>query len=85
MTRGFGSVLLRDLGLDPAGELTPVYGREGHTGRRERETIGFATVRAGDIVGDHTVVMAGPFERLELTHRAHTRDVFALGALRLKI
>jgi 4-hydroxy-tetrahydrodipicolinate reductase len=59
-----------------------VYGREGITGARPRETIGFATVRAGDIVGDHTVLFAGAGERIEITHRADSRMNFAQGALR---
>jgi 4-hydroxy-tetrahydrodipicolinate reductase len=59
-----------------------VYGREGITGARDRATIGFATVRAGDIVGDHTVLFAGAGERIEITHRAHSRMNFAQGALR---
>ena len=59
-----------------------VYGREGQTGARARDTIGFATVRAGDIIGDHTVLFAGEGERLEITHRATSRENFAQGALR---
>ncbi|MDZ7668963.1 MAG: 4-hydroxy-tetrahydrodipicolinate reductase [Gammaproteobacteria bacterium] len=59
-----------------------VFGREGTTGPRRRETIGFATVRAGDIVGEHTVIYAGNGERLEITHRAESRMNFAHGALR---
>ncbi|WP_341504179.1 4-hydroxy-tetrahydrodipicolinate reductase [Gallaecimonas sp. GXIMD4217] len=59
-----------------------VYGREGITGERDRETIGFATVRGGDIIGEHTVLYAGDGERLELSHRAHHRDTFATGAVR---
>ena len=59
-----------------------VYGREGHTGVRERKTIGFATIRGGDIVGDHTVLFAGAGERIEITHRASSRMTFASGALR---
>ncbi len=59
-----------------------VYGREGITGERERQTIGFATVRGGDIIGEHTVLYAGDGERLELTHKAHHRDTFATGAVR---
>ena len=52
-------------------------------GRRQpTETIPVHAIRAGDVVGDHTVIFAGPSERLELTHRAQSRDVFALGALR---
>ncbi|MDQ3204027.1 MAG: 4-hydroxy-tetrahydrodipicolinate reductase, partial [Pseudomonadota bacterium] len=59
-----------------------VYGREGHTGARERETIGFATVRGGDVVGDHTVLFACEGERLEITHKASSRMTFAKGAVR---
>ncbi len=59
-----------------------VYGRQGHTGARERSTIGFETVRAGDIVGEHTVMFAGTGERVEITHRASSRLNFAHGALR---
>ncbi len=62
-----------------------VYGREGITGERERQTIGFATVRGGDIVGDHTVLFAGEGERLEVTHRASSRMTFAKGAVRAAI
>jgi 4-hydroxy-tetrahydrodipicolinate reductase len=59
-----------------------VYGREGVTGERDSKTIGFATVRGGDVVGDHTVLFAGTGERVELTHKASSRATFALGALR---
>lgn len=59
-----------------------VYAREGVTGEREGGTIGFATMRGGDVVGDHTVVLAGVGERVELTHKASSRATFALGALR---
>lgn len=59
-----------------------VYGREGITGERDRQTIGFATVRAGDIIGEHTVLFAGDGERIELTHKAHNRETFATGAVR---
>jgi len=59
-----------------------VYGREGVTGERQRSTIGFATVRGGDIVGDHTVLFAGDGERVEITHKASSRMTFAKGALR---
>lgn len=59
-----------------------VYGREGVTGERDPSTIGFATVRGGDVVGDHTVLFAGIGERVELTHKASSRATFALGALR---
>lgn len=59
-----------------------VFGREGRTGERARTTIGFATVRGGDIVGEHTVLFAGSGERVEITHRASSRATFASGALR---
>lgn len=59
-----------------------VYTRHGHTGEREQGTIGFATVRGGEIVGEHTVVLAGEAERIEITHRAQSRSVFAQGAMR---
>jgi 4-hydroxy-tetrahydrodipicolinate reductase len=59
-----------------------VYGRHGQTGERHPGTIGFATVRGGDIVGDHTALFAGRGERIEITHRASSRMTFAQGALR---
>jgi len=59
-----------------------VYGREGVTGERDRKTIGFETIRAGDIVGDHTVMFAGDGERVEITHKASSRMTFANGAIR---
>jgi len=59
-----------------------VYAREGVTGERETGTIGFATMRGGDVVGDHSVVFAGVGERVELTHKASSRATFAQGALR---
>jgi 4-hydroxy-tetrahydrodipicolinate reductase len=59
-----------------------VYGREGQTGARDRDTIGFATVRAGDIVGDHTVTFAAEGERVEITHKASSRMSFGRGAVR---
>ena len=62
-----------------------VYGREGHTGPRERPTIGFATVRGGDIVGDHTVLFADVGERVEITHKASSRATFAKGAVRAAV
>ncbi|HEX9021097.1 MAG TPA: 4-hydroxy-tetrahydrodipicolinate reductase, partial [Nitrospirota bacterium] len=58
------------------------YHREGITGARTKEEIGMQTVRGGDIVGEHTVYFIGMGERVELTHRAHTRDMFARGAVR---
>ncbi len=62
-----------------------VYGREGITGERDRKTIGFATIRGGDIVGDHTVIFAGQGERLEITHKASSRMTFASGAVRAAV
>jgi 4-hydroxy-tetrahydrodipicolinate reductase len=59
-----------------------VYGREGHTGPRERSTIGFSTVRAGDVVGEHSVWLAGEGERIEIAHKASSRMTFANGAAR---
>lgn len=77
---GMGEVVARTLGRDL--EKCAVYGREGVTGERDPSTIGFATVRGGDIVGDHTVLYAGIGERIEITHKASSRATFALGALR---
>ncbi len=77
---GMGEVLARTLGRDLA--ECAVYGRDGVTGERDPSTIGFATVRGGDIVGDHTVLFAGIGERIEITHKASSRATFALGALR---
>jgi 4-hydroxy-tetrahydrodipicolinate reductase len=59
-----------------------VYGRQGITGERPKDEIGIMTVRAGDIVGEHTVIFGGIGERLEIIHRAHNRDNFARGAVR---
>ena len=59
-----------------------VYAREGHTGERKAGSIGFATVRGGDIVGDHTVLFAGTGERIEITHRASSRMTYATGSMR---
>ncbi len=75
-----GEVVAAALGRDL--KSCAVYGREGVTGERDPSTIGFATVRGGDIVGDHTVMFAGVGERLEITHKAGSRMTFALGALR---
>ncbi|MCY3955024.1 MAG: 4-hydroxy-tetrahydrodipicolinate reductase [Nitrospira sp.] len=68
----------KDWDLQEAG----VYSRHGLVGERTKHEIGIQSVRAGDIVGDHTVLYAGPGERIEITHRAHNRDPFAHGALR---
>jgi 4-hydroxy-tetrahydrodipicolinate reductase len=59
-----------------------IHGRTGHVGERPHNEIGIHALRAGDIVGDHTVYFCGPGERVEITHRAHSRDTFARGALR---
>lgn len=75
-----GEVVANALGRDL--QKVAVYGREGQTGARERETIGFATVRAGDVVGDHTALFAADGERVEITHKASSRMTFAKGAVR---
>ena len=75
-----GEILAHALGRDLSADA--VYGREGITGERDTRTIGFHSLRAGDIVGEHTVTFAAPGERLEITHRAHSRMNFAMGALR---
>ncbi len=77
---GFGRAAAAGRGVDLAD--VQVLSREGHTGARDKGAIGFATLRGGEVVGDHTVVFAGPGERIELTHRAATRQNFAEGALR---
>ncbi|GHU43595.1 4-hydroxy-tetrahydrodipicolinate reductase [Betaproteobacteria bacterium] len=59
-----------------------IYGREGHTGERQKETIGFSTIRGGDIVGDHTVMFCGIGERVEISHKSGSRMPYALGSLR---
>ena len=68
------------LGLDPRSSF--VYERHGETGARKPGTIGLQTLRGGDVVGDHTVHFLADGERLELTHRATSRDNFARGAIR---
>jgi 4-hydroxy-tetrahydrodipicolinate reductase len=75
-----GEVVARALGRELPS--CAVYGREGVTGERRPSAIGFATVRGGDIVGDHTVLFAGTGERVEITHKATSRATFAMGALR---
>jgi 4-hydroxy-tetrahydrodipicolinate reductase len=77
---GLGQAVARATNRDLAS--CAVYGREGVTGERDPKTIGFATVRGGDIVGDHTLLFAGVGERVELTHKASSRATFAQGALR---
>jgi 4-hydroxy-tetrahydrodipicolinate reductase len=75
-----GEVIASALGRDL--KDCAVYGREGLTGERDPSTIGFATVRGGDIVGDHTVLFAGTGERIEITHRSSSRATYAQGSLR---
>ena len=75
-----GQVIADTLGRDL--NECAIYGREGITGERAADTIGFATIRAGDIVGEHTAFFADLGERLEITHRASSRMTFALGAMR---
>jgi 4-hydroxy-tetrahydrodipicolinate reductase len=75
-----GEVVADALGRDL--KQVAVYGREGLMGERDPKTIGFATIRAGDIVGDHTVMFAGIGERIEISHRASSRMTFAMGAMR---
>ncbi|MDO5639654.1 MAG: 4-hydroxy-tetrahydrodipicolinate reductase [Neisseria sp.] len=78
-----GEVIADALGRDL--KQCAVYGREGHTGARDPSTIGFATVRAGDIVGDHTALFATDGERVEITHKASSRMTFAAGAVRAAV
>ncbi|HEV7815382.1 MAG TPA: 4-hydroxy-tetrahydrodipicolinate reductase [Janthinobacterium sp.] len=75
-----GEVVAGALGRDL--KECAVYGREGVTGERDPSTIGFATIRGGDIVGDHTVLFAGIGERIEISHKSSSRVTYAHGALR---
>lgn len=75
-----GEVVANALGRDL--QQVAVYGREGQNGPRARETIGFATMRGGDVVGDHTVAFLSDGERIEITHKASSRMAFARGAVR---
>jgi 4-hydroxy-tetrahydrodipicolinate reductase len=75
-----GASIAKTLGRDLA--EVAVFGREGMTGERTQQTIGFATVRGGDIIGDHTALFADLGERLEISHKASSRNTFAQGALR---
>jgi 4-hydroxy-tetrahydrodipicolinate reductase len=75
-----GEVVAKTLGRDLA--TCAIYGREGNTGERDKKTIGFSTIRAGDIVGEHTAMFADDGERLEITHKATSRMTFANGAVR---
>jgi 4-hydroxy-tetrahydrodipicolinate reductase len=75
-----GEVLARATGRDLAD--CAVYARQGHTGERDPRAIGFATIRGGDIIGDHTALFAGIGERIEITHKGSSRASYAQGALR---
>ncbi len=75
-----GQAAAQGRGIELAGQS--IRGRDGHTGPRPEGAIGFVALRGGSVVGDHTVVLAGDGERIELTHRAESRDIFARGALR---
>jgi 4-hydroxy-tetrahydrodipicolinate reductase len=75
-----GEVVAQALGRNL--QEVSVYGREGVTGERKPETIGFATIRGGDVVGDHTVLFAGLGERIEITHKSSSRVTYAHGSLR---
>ncbi|WP_431260244.1 4-hydroxy-tetrahydrodipicolinate reductase [Roseateles chitinivorans] len=75
-----GEVVAEALGRDL--KTCAVYGREGVTGERDPSTIGFATVRGGDVIGDHTVMYLGVGERIEISHKASSRATFAQGSLR---
>lgn len=75
-----GEVVAAALGRDL--KTCAAYGREGVTGERDASTIGFATIRGGDVVGDHTVLFAGIGERIEITHKSSSRATYAQGSLR---
>jgi len=75
-----GEVIAQALGRDL--KDCAVYAREGVTGERDPSSIGFATIRGGDIVGDHTVLFAGTGERIEITHKSSSRATYAQGSLR---
>jgi 4-hydroxy-tetrahydrodipicolinate reductase len=75
-----GEVISDALGRDLKGHA--VFAREGITGARDPQAIGFSAIRGGDIVGDHTVMFAGTGERIEITHKSSNREGYALGALR---
>lgn len=75
-----GEVLAQALGRDL--KTHGVFAREGHTGERDPLSIGFSTIRGGDIVGDHTVLFAGVGERIEITHKSSSRSTYAQGSLR---
>ena len=74
---------LAEVARDARGAARFVHGREGKPGARASSEIGVHAIRGGDVVGDHTVLLLGSGERIELTHRASSRDLFASGALRV--
>jgi len=75
-----GEVVAKGLGVDL--QDVGVFAREGITGERKAGTIGFSTIRGGDIVGDHTVLFAGIGERIEITHKSSSRMTYAQGSIR---
>lgn len=77
---GLGRAAARGRGVDL--DKAAVRGRDGQTGERQRGAIGFASLRGGDVIGDHTVMFAGAGERVEITHKAGGREIFAAGAVR---
>lgn len=78
-----GEVVAQTLGRDL--KDCAIYGRKGEPGERDRKTIGFSTIRAGDIVGEHTVMFADEGERVEISHKASNRMTFAKGAMRASV
>ena len=75
-----GALIAREIGSDL--DKVGVFGRKGLVGERHADEIGVHAVRAGDVVGDHTVLFAGQGERIEITHRAHSRDAFVNGVIK---
>ena len=75
-----GQGIARELGRDL--DDVALYGREGQMGARDRQTIGFSTIRGGDVVGEHTAMFIGDGERIEITHRSNSRDNYANGSVR---
>jgi 4-hydroxy-tetrahydrodipicolinate reductase len=78
-----GEVVADALGRDL--DEVAVYGREGNIGERDQKTIGFESIRAGDIVGDHTVMFAGEGERIEITHKSSSRMTYATGSVKAAV
>ncbi|WP_438437996.1 4-hydroxy-tetrahydrodipicolinate reductase [Hydrogenophilus thermoluteolus] len=75
-----GRIVARTLGW--SFDAVAIFGREGNTGERPKQQIGFSTIRAGEIIGDHTVLFAAQGERIEITHRSQSRMPYAAGAIR---